>query len=181
LNSTAKSPSPLRLVRDDPAEAPPEFDVIFDQYVRYVNAVAVRLVGDRGDAEDIVQEVFLSCHRHVRDIQTMTHARRWLVRVTVQRARRLLKKRKLQEVMRLSFTQAMDPSAPSATAEERATIVHLFSILQRMPVNHRLAWSLRYLEGAELREVAEALGCSLATAKRWIARAQRTITGGGNG
>jgi RNA polymerase sigma-70 factor (ECF subfamily) len=181
LNNTAKSPAHLQLVRDHGPDAPLDFDAIFFQYVRYVNAVAMRLLGDRGDAEDVVQEVLWSCYKHVHKIQSMTHARRWLMQVTVQKARRLLKKRKLSEAMRLSFTQALDPPAPSASAEERVAIVHLFSILQRMSVNHRLAWSLRYIEGAELNEVAEALCCSLATAKRWIAQAQRTIKGGDNG
>jgi RNA polymerase sigma-70 factor (ECF subfamily) len=166
LNNTAKSPAHLQLVRDHGPDAPLDFDAIFFQYVRYVNAVAMRLLGDRGDAEDVVQEVLWSCYKHVHKIQSMTHARRW---------------RKLSEAMRLSFTQALDPPAPSASAEERVAIVHLFSILQRMSVNHRLAWSLRYIEGAELNEVAEALCCSLATAKRWIAQAQRTIKGGDNG
>ena len=177
----AKSPPHLQLVRGDVPDTPPEFEAVFRQYVRYVNAVAIRLLGDRGDAEDVVQEVFWSCYKHIHKIQNMTHARRWLMQVTVQKSRRLLKKRKLSDAFRLSFTHAVDPPAPSATAEERASIVHLFSILQRMPVNHRLAWSLRYLEGAELKEVAEALGCSLATAKRWIAQAQHIITGGDNG
>ena len=178
LSKPVNSPSHLRLVREGGPDGPPDFAAIFNQYVRYVHAVAMRLLGDRGDAEDVVQEVFWSCHKHVYKIHSMTHARRWLVQVTVQKARRLLKKRKLYGTMGLSFNHIVDPPAPSAEAEERVAIVHLFAILQRMPVNHRLAWSLRYLEGAELKEVAESLGCSLATAKRWIAAAHRRITGG---
>lgn len=180
-NNTAKSPYHLQLVREESADTPPDFDAIFNQYIRYVNAVAMRLLGDRGDAEDVVQEVFWSCSKHAHKIQDMTHARRWLMQVTVQKARRLLKKRKLTAAMHLAFTQTTDPSAPTAMNEERVAIVHLFSILQGLSVNHRLAWSLRFLEGAELKEVAEALGCSLATAKRWIARAQLSITGDDNG
>lgn len=91
-SNTAKCPPHLQLVRDDTAGSPPTFDAIFDQYVRYVNAVAMRLLGNRGDAEDVVQEVFWSCSKHVHKIQDMTHARRWLMQVTVQRAKRTLKK-----------------------------------------------------------------------------------------
>ena len=181
FSNTAKSRSHLRLVRNDTSTVQPNFDDIFNRYVQYVNAVAIRLLGDQGDAEDVVQEVFWSCYRHVETIRNMTHARRWLMQVTVQKARQLLKKRKLSMAVRLSFTRIMDPPTSSATAEERVAIIHLFSLLQRMPVNQRLAWSLRYIEGAELKEVAEALNCSLATAKRWIAAAQRRITGGDNG
>jgi DNA-directed RNA polymerase specialized sigma24 family protein len=38
-----------------------------------------------------------------------------------------------------------------------------------------LAWSLRHLEGERLEDVAERCGCSLATAKRWIATAQARL------
>jgi RNA polymerase sigma-70 factor (ECF subfamily) len=44
-----------------------------------------------------------------------------------------------------------------------------------MPIDDRLAWSLRHIEGHALAGVAEACGCSLATAKRRIDAAQGTL------
>ena len=67
---------------------------------------------------------------------------------------------------------------PSASADDRAAVVQLFGILDKLPANHRLAWSLRFLQGAELIEVAKSCGCSLATAKRWIHAANAVIKGG---
>jgi RNA polymerase sigma-70 factor (ECF subfamily) len=63
--------------------------------------------------------------------------------------------------------------APSSTADPktRATVRRLYEILDRFPDKERTAFMLRYLEGLELLDVAEATGASLATVKRRIARA----------
>jgi RNA polymerase sigma-70 factor (ECF subfamily) len=44
-----------------------------------------------------------------------------------------------------------------------------------MPLNERIAWTLRYVERHRLEAVAELAGCSLATAKRRILKAQRFL------
>ena len=49
------------------------------------------------------------------------------------------------------------------------------SVLRRLPQRERIAWTLRYVEDESLEMVATACGCSLATAKRWIAAADAEI------
>jgi RNA polymerase sigma-70 factor (ECF subfamily) len=44
-----------------------------------------------------------------------------------------------------------------------------------VPPRDRIAWTLRYIEGQQLEEVAGICGCSLATAKRRISAAQERI------
>jgi RNA polymerase sigma-70 factor (ECF subfamily) len=65
--------------------------------------------------------------------------------------------------------------APGATAEERAILSRLYEVLDGLPTDQRLAWSLRYLEGEPLDAVAAACGCSLATAKRRVSAARSVI------
>jgi len=66
-------------------------------------------------------------------------------------------------------------AAPNATPEDRAALRELFAVLDAMPVNLRVAWSLRYMHEETVEIVAELAGCSLATAKRRIAAAQERI------
>ena len=54
----------------------------------------------------------------------------------------------------------------------------LYAALAALPVDERLAWTLRHVEGSTLEEVAVGCGCSLATAKRRIARVSRTLRRG---
>ena len=66
-------------------------------------------------------------------------------------------------------------AAPGASPEDRAALRELFEVLDKMPNDLCLAWSLRYMHEETVEIVAELCGCSLATAKRRIAAAQGRI------
>ena len=51
----------------------------------------------------------------------------------------------------------------------------VYRVLDRLPVNQRLAWTLRYVEGEQLERVAELCNCSLATVKRRIKSAHDAV------
>lgn len=59
--------------------------------------------------------------------------------------------------------------------EDGTFMSEVYRILDGIPACERLAWSLRHVEGERLEDVAEHRGCSLATAKRWIASAAARI------
>ena len=61
------------------------------------------------------------------------------------------------------------------SAEEYALISRLYEVLESLPVDERIAWSLRYLEGEPLDAIAAACGCSLSTAKRRVGAAKEVI------
>lgn len=167
----------LSSVRDDINDALLDFDSIFDRFAPYVASVALRLLGDESCVDDVVQDVFLDCFRKFDSLCNLEHARRWLVKVTVRKASKRLRKKKVAQFFTLSDPRCPEPSIPLVTADERAELVMLYCLLERLPVKLRLAWSLRYLEGAEISEVAYACGCSPATAKRRIREVQQVIMG----
>ena len=63
-------------------------------------------------------------------------------------------------------------AAPGVDPEARVLLAQVYALLQTLPTDERIAWTLRYVERHRLESVAELAGCSLATAKRRIARAQ---------
>jgi RNA polymerase sigma-70 factor, ECF subfamily len=167
----------LSAVSEESGQSPLDFDRLFDRFAPYVASVALRLMGDDSLVDDLVQDVFLDCYRKLGTLQNMEHARRWLVMVTVRKAGRRLHRKKIVQFLHFSDVDVPEPSVPLVTADERAQLVMLYGILERIPVKERIAWSLRYLEGAEVSEVAYACGCSLATAKRRILAARKVIEG----
>jgi len=181
LAGKANRPHHLTAVEDGRTDTTLDFDNLFDGFAPYVAAVALRLIGDPTLVDDLVQEVFFDCFRKIETLNDREHARRWLVKVTVRKASRLLRRKKILSFFRLSTPVLPDPSMPSASADDRAAVIQLFTILERLPVQSRTAWCLRYLEGAELTEVAAACGCSLATAKRRISVAHRALLGEDHG
>jgi RNA polymerase sigma-70 factor, ECF subfamily len=173
--------APLRVVAPIEELKPAErltLDQAFRLYSRYVAAIAKRLLGRDDDVDDVVQDVFLRAHKGLSELREPDALKAWLATVTVRVSRRKLKLRRLGRVFGLGEAPEYEQIASSgATAEDRALLARVYAVLDTMPVDNRIAWTLRHIEGEKLEEVAELAGCSLATAKRRIAAAQETIDG----
>jgi RNA polymerase sigma-70 factor (ECF subfamily) len=156
-------------------DGPVVFEVLFDRYSRYVAGLATRLLGS-GDSEvdDVVQDVFWIASRRIGTIRDLIQARGWLATVTTRVVRRRLVRRRFRGLFRATAWE-VDVPARGATAEEHAILARLYEVLNELPTDQRLAWSLRFLEGEPLDAVAAVCGCSLSTAKRRIAAAKNVI------
>ena len=100
----------------------------------------------------------------------------WLATLTVRKARRRLHARRVQSFFGIGRDVDYEIVASSgASPEDRARIAELYRALDRMDADERLAWSLRYIEGEALEDVARICECSLATAKRRIASVQSKL------
>jgi RNA polymerase sigma-70 factor (ECF subfamily) len=153
-----------------------DLDALFRRFGPYVARVAFRLLGRDSDVDDTVQEVFLVAVRSVGSVRDPNAVKAWLARITVRVARRRLRKRKLR-----SFFGVDDPGVYEkladlgASPEDRALLARVYRVLEGIPANCRIAWALRYIEGEPLESVAALSSCSLATVKRRIAEASRTL------
>ena len=168
----------LRLAGPPPdlvAGGPVEFDELFARYSGYVARLAARTLGS-GDAEvdDVVQDVFWLASRRLPRIADMIQARGWLATVTIALGATAAAAPAVPQALPCQPSRSEVP-APGATAEQRALLARLYEVLETLPTNQRLAWSLRYIEGEPLDRVAAACGCSLATAKRRVSAAKNVI------
>src|SRR5262249_31095993 len=115
--------------------------------------------------------------RNFKSIRRPEAVRAWLVTTAVRTARRRLRLRRIGVLLRRS--QRVDPMAlpahASSPAGDRPAPWTVHPTLGKVSVTARLAWALYHLEQEGIDEVARALGCSKATAKRRIADAQRKI------
>lgn len=151
------------------------FDPLFERYHRYVAGIAVRLMGrDDSDVDDVVQDVFLLASRRLAKLTDMASAKGWLSVVTARTVRRKLVRRRFRRFFHVD-SPPPDVPAPGASPEEHAVLRRVYEVLETLPVDQQLAWSLRHIEGEQLENVADACGCSLATAKRRVDAASVTI------
>lgn len=165
-----------RLARGDAWAA----EALYRKYVPAVWGLALRLMGDRTDAEDIVQDTFAEALRDAGQLRDRRAIRSWLLSVTVHQAQRRFRRRRLLRVLGLDGRSEAPLLAALATSQAPADIVLELRLVDRvlrsLPPNQRIAWTLRYVEGCSLEEVAEYARCSLATAKRRIAAAQVRVS-----
>jgi RNA polymerase sigma-70 factor (ECF subfamily) len=152
-----------------------EFEELFARYGRYVARLAARTLGsDDAEVDDVVQDVFWLASRRLPRIADMIQARGWLATVTTRVVRRRLRRHRFRRLFDAT-PRRLEVPARGATGEQRVMLGRLYEVLETLPTNQRLAWSLRYLEGEPLELVAAACGCSLATAKRRVSAAKKVI------
>ncbi len=154
-------------------------EALYRAHVHAVAALAMRLLGRGGDAEDVVQDAFVTALSRLSQLRDGTLFRAWVLRITVREVHRRFRRRKLLRVLGLDSGRAdfelAQLAAPALSAEGRAELTRMDRALCTLATSDRLAWLLRHVEGYELAEVASASGASLATVKRRLVRAEQRI------
>lgn len=154
-------------------------EALYRRHVDAVAAMAARLLGRRAEAEDVVQDTFVVVLEQLGDLREPRQFRSWLLKVAVHQAHRRFRRRRLRKA--LGLDRQIDDTRLAVLAksgndpEVVSELARLDAALARLPAQPRIAWMLRYVEGMRLAEVASACGCSLATAKRRIARADARV------
>ncbi|HYP78558.1 MAG TPA: RNA polymerase sigma factor [Polyangiaceae bacterium] len=156
-------------------------EAIFRKHVGYVNALSLRLVRDRSEAEDVVQDTFLAAFRRLEQLSDPGRLRGWLGSIAVHHAHRRFRRRRWLRFVGLGLpgeSLSLDQLASGTIDTElRDALIHVDAIVSRLPEEVRAAWILRYVEGYTFDEICVASGCSLATAKRRVERAQSLVRG----
>lgn len=151
------------------------FEALYRRYSAYAMALGVRVQGSATDIEDIVHDAFLRVNDRLDTLREGASFRPWLASVVVSLVRTRLRKRRMLSMLGLVSADPIDLDAlvnHDAGPEVRAQIAQVYAVLRTVPVDQSICWTLRYVEGRKLEEVAEVAKCSLATAKRRIAQVQ---------
>lgn len=146
----------------------------YRRFAPYVAAIAIRIVGRNEDLDDLVQDVFVDAARGIASLCQPEAIKGWLAKITVRKAVRRLRRRRL---LRALFLQDDEPTdydslvAPDASPEQRALVARIYRALDALSAEDRVAWVLRHVQGETLEEAARVCDCSLSTYQRRLRRA----------
>jgi RNA polymerase sigma-70 factor, ECF subfamily len=175
----AAVPSDAALVLASRAGEPWAQEALFRRHAPMVNGLAYRIMGRDSDLDDIVQEAFVQAFNGLHRLEDPQSFAKWMGSIVVHVASKVLRRRKM--LTRLGLRRRDEPIDVDSTASRAAgpdvaaDLRRVYERLERLPVDQRVAFVLRKIEGLALDEVAEALGVSLATAKRRISAAEDEI------
>lgn len=149
--------------------------------------IALRLLGDRRDAEEVSQDALVRAYRamhgYPRERIAALRLRPWLASIAVNLARnrrRRLGDRQPPGSLEPMLDAGYDPpadrrTAPATTADRRETQLELATLLLRLAPAVRAAIVLRHVDGLSVTEVAEALGRPEGTVKAQVHRGLREL------
>lgn len=148
---------------------------LFDRHGKHVERLLFSLLGPESEAEDLLHEVFLRAIQGIGDLDEPAKLRSWLTGITVHTAREHIRRRVRRRW--LSFVaevpEPVPPPARVATEEVTEATRCTFEVLRGMSGDDRVVFSLRFIEGMEMAEIAVACDVSLSTAKRRLKDAER--------
>jgi RNA polymerase sigma-70 factor, ECF subfamily len=152
---------------------------------RMVYSLAFHLLGDRDEALDLSQEVFLRVFRTLGGFRGQSALRTWIYRIVVNLARnrqRWWRRRfrssqvslddHLQQCGDLESTAEVLPDRLLASKETSARI---WQALERLPFDQRTALILREIDGLRYEEIAFSLGIAVGTVKSRLTRARQAL------
>ena len=126
-----------------------EFTGLVKKYIDTVFRLAFSYLKSREDAEDVVQNVFLKLHRQNKPFDGEDHIRHWLIRVTVNECKTLLRAPWRQSESFEEYAATLSFTDPERSA--------LFYAVMDLPKKYRLPIYLYYYEGYSTAELAEIL------------------------
>jgi RNA polymerase sigma-70 factor (ECF subfamily) len=154
-------------------------EMLYRRHAAPLLGLAARLLANRNEAEDVVQDTFVTAFEHLAALREPAALRGWLAQIAVSFVRRRIRKQRMLRVLGLdrgADDATLDAlAAPTVGPDQRTELALMANALRRLRTELRLAWMLRRVEGFELSEVADACGCSIATAKRRIAAAEAAV------
>lgn len=146
---------------------------LYDRYHEHVRRVLIRLLGPGAHVGDLVQDVFVSAINSIDTLERPESLRAWLASIAVFRARAEIRSRARSRWFPLFASDDLpETDAEVASPEIDEAVRTTYTVLEKLGADERIAFALRFVDGMELVEVAEACEVSLATIKRRLARAQ---------
>lgn len=151
------------------------FEEIYRAHSRRLYGVAVRMLGNPADADDMLQEIFLAAHRKLDSFRGESALGTWLYRLAVNLCLDYLRSRTGRA---LHLTDALDdePALTDASsrglAERAVTKMDLERALAQLPEGCRTAFVLHDVQGLEHREVGEIMGIAEGTSKSQVHKAR---------
>ena len=147
--------------------------------------LAVNLLGDRDEALDLSQEVFLRVFRTIHRFRGQSALRTWIYRIAVNQARnrhRFWRRRHRNDQVSLDAHIAAHGEFPSTLGlrpdrvfEQKQLGQRLQEALDQLPFDQRTAIVLREIDGLSYDDIAVALGVAIGTVKSRLTRARQAL------
>lgn len=164
------------------------FELLVLKYQRKIDRLVARIVRDRNQIPDIVQETFIRAYRALPNFRGEAQFYTWLYRIAVNTAKKALLELNRQpiaaEILHTgseenetysSENALIDTATPDAALAAKEIAQTVNNAVEALPEELRQAITLREIEGLSYEEIAEVMGCPIGTVRSRIFRAREAI------
>lgn len=148
------------------------FEALYRRHAAPIFGLVLRMLRNRADAEDLVQEIFLQAHDKLSSFEGRSAFGTWLYRLAVNRCLDHLRSRGAKEQSR---TDPLNLAVPGQRSPGGTRRLELERAIGELPPSSRAAFLLHDVEGYEHQEVGEMLGIAVGTSKSLVHRARMKL------
>lgn len=153
------------------------FEVIYKAHAGFVYNVAYRVLYNKQDTEELVQEVFLNIYRNLKNFRFQSSFKTWVYRITANCAINYSKKMSREREKQKKYYQNINPwqiaVEPATENESHEEIIGL--LLKTLGTDQRMCLVLRDIEGLSYREIAKTLKIGINTVRSRLKRAREKL------
>lgn len=151
---------------------------LFDRHAPRLERVLLRVMGPDPDLTDVVQDSFEQALRSLSRFEgDADDLGAWLRRIAINVAKNRLRHRRVRRWLgRAVPYESSEVASRVASPDVVHAMRRTYEVLERLPPQERIAFTLRFIDGMQLAEIADATGMSLATVKRRIAKARERVS-----
>ncbi|WP_175583215.1 RNA polymerase sigma factor [Nocardia cyriacigeorgica] len=139
--------------------------------------LASKMLADRAEAEDVVQEVFLAAWRRLRQLNDDAAFVGWLYRMTTNRCLNVIRGRRPHVEVDLDLTESpRSDIQPEHATQVNTQLEALTAALQDLTPEQRACWLLREVHGLSYEEIGDVVGAKTTAVRGRIARARAQLS-----
>lgn len=160
---------------------PEAFNRLMENHERRMYAVALRMCGNREDAQDCLQEAMLRAYRAISGFKGQSTFSTWVYRITMNTCLDELRRRKnkqntsLDSLLDAGWSPKDERNAPERHAIQQEMKAHLHAAIRELPEDMRSAVVLRDIQGMSYDEIAQTLDINVGTIKSRISRGREKL------
>jgi len=146
---------------------------LFEKYAGILMTICRRYAGDRHEAEDMLQETFISIFTHINQFKSAGSFDGWLRRITVNAAIKILQRRKIKVIG--ITTDQHELISPDVDVLSDLNEEDLLKLISQLPDGYRLIFNLYVIEGYSHDEIAGMLKIKTATSRSQLSKARTML------
>lgn len=150
-------------------------EALFRRHADALNRFVYRLLGGDQELDDVVQDSFVEALKSLAKLAEPQAFQSWLFSIAVARVRRTLRHRRMLSRLGLRKVERLDDHplvASTAPADTRAELRSALALMDKLPTDLRIVFSLRRVEGLAVEDIAHLTKLSPRTVKRRAAEAE---------
>ena len=152
------------------------YEALVQRYQGPIYRLALRILASRADAEDVVQDAFLTAWRRLDQLERDEAFVGWLYRTATNRALNVIRTRKPVAEADLDGQESTSAAGrPDRAADTNAQMAALTAALGTLTPEQRACWLLREVHGRSYEEIAVAVGTTSTAVRGRIARARAQL------